>query len=115
MSAFRKSIPSEFTDEDRWRFGPVSLSRTTFIVSLIGLGITCVLYKVLGLIGLPKVGILIGIVGTIIAAVLTSQTIPESDYLKGGGVTLIVMLKRLYIRKKNKVVYIRGYGRDIRR
>jgi len=113
MNTFRQSIPAEFTDEDRWRLWQFSLSRTTFFTLLGGLGFTCILYKVFTVLGIPFVGVVIGLFITIAVSIVTGVKVPQSEYLKGGGLTVFQLLLRLFIRKNNKVVYVRAYGKDL--
>ena len=113
MNTFRQSIPAEFTDEDRWRIWQFSLSRTTFFTILGGLGFTYGLYRMFTVFGVPFVGVLIGISITIALTTITGVKVPASEYLKGGGLTVFQLLIRIYIRKHNKVVYVRAYGKDL--
>lgn len=111
---FRKKIPAEFTDEDRWRFGSISVSRTTFYILLIGLGCTYGLFQLLTYVHLQMVGMWFGVIMTLIVTVLCGFKLPAENYMHGAGITLMTLLFRIFIRKKNKVVYIRGYKKDLK-
>lgn len=103
------SIPSEFTDEDKWfKF----FKKRNLVVIAAGLGVTGFFFKIATPFGLGVPLGLFGIVVTVIATIITMIPLPETNYLKGGGQTLDVILLRRYIRKKNKKIYIKGYGAD---
>lgn len=105
---FTHEIPQEFTDEDRWIIGRFSLSKKSFAMLLGGGGLTFGLYKLFSLFHIPVVGVVLGVILTITVVFLTIFPIPESDYIKGGGLTLDVILLRRYVRRRNRIVYIKG-------
>lgn len=105
---FTHEIPQEFSDEDRWIIGRVSLSRKSFLVLLAGGGLTYGMFKLFSIIGIPVFGVVFGVVLTIVAVFLTIFPIPETDYIKGGGLTLDVILLRRLVRRRNRIVYVKG-------
>lgn len=105
---FTHDIPQEFSDEDRWVIGRVSLSRKSLIVLVAGCGVTYLLFKVTSVIHIPIFGVVLGLLFTVTAVFLTIFPIPESDYLKGGGMTLDTIIIRRLIRYSNRIVYAKG-------
>lgn len=105
---FTHEIPQEFSDEDRWIIGRISLSRKSFIVLLAGGGMTYGMYKFFSLIDIPVLGVVLGVLLTIVAVFLTIFPIPETDYIKGGGLTLDDILLRRFVRRRNRIVYVKG-------
>ena len=100
-------IPSEFTDEDKWfRYFTKKSLLALAISGMIAYGII-MLGKLLG--GLiPAI-----IVGGLFVAIVTGCTMlpyPDTEYLKGGGMTLDVLFIRRIIRRSNKKLYVKGYS-----
>lgn len=108
MEQFLHEVPQEFTNEERWNIGAISLSRKSFIVFLVGLGVTYWLFKIGVVLRIPIVTVVIGALLTIVAVFITIFPVPESDYMKGGGLTLDIILFRRLVRRLNRVVYIKG-------
>lgn len=104
-------IPTELKkDEEKWlKFFP----RETIIVFLIGGAIAFFVGQIFKLIGLmwPAV-IFVGLITVIIAA-CTMIPIMDGNYLKGGRQSLASYLLKKYCRKKNEIVYTKGYNQYI--
>ena len=102
-------IPSEFTDEDRW----LNLFSTkSFAVLGVGGVLTLGLYKFFGLFSISLVG---GILGFLVTAFATGLTmIPKmgDDYLRGAGQKLDRLLLLWIVRKRNRCIYVKGYGKE---
>lgn len=105
---FTHEIPQEFSDEDRWVIGRFSLSRKSFIVLLAGGGLTYGMYKLFSMVGIPVVGVVLGALFSIVAVFLTIFPIPETDYIKGGGLALDDILLRRFVRRRSRIVYVKG-------
>lgn len=102
-------IPSEFTDEDKWfRI----FYKKNLLVMICGLGFTGVIAKAGALFGMQLPMIIFGLIVTAVITGITMLPVPETQYLKGGGQTLDIILIRMFIRKKNSVLYVRGYNKD---
>lgn len=99
-------IPQEFTDEDKWF---VFFTKKNLAFALPGVIITFINFKVFGFFGKSLVGVVIGLIITAILVAISKVPMPESEYLKGGGLTFDQLLVRRYIRKKNKKIYVKGY------
>lgn len=112
--SFRHDIPQEFSDEDRWQVWRFSLSKKSFITLLIGGGVTYGLFKLTAMIHVPILGVIMGILLTAAAVALTIIPIPSSEFIKGGGYTLDIILIRKLVRKKKRFVYVRGLSREKR-
>lgn len=102
----RHEIPSEFTDEDRW-FKYFTKKTLAFIMA--GCLIMVFLYKVFALFGGALIGVVLGIVITIALAAISMIPVPENQFLRGGGLTLDVIIIRRFIRKGKRVIYVKGY------
>lgn len=108
MNKFRYNIPSEFTDEDRWF--KYFTKKDLLVIVVTGI-LTGVLFKLsASLINKPYVGLIIGLI--IMGASLFCCMVrkPETLYLTGGGQTLATIILRRLIRRKNRVIYVRGYN-----
>lgn len=106
--SFRHDVPQEFSDEDRWQIWRISLPRKSFVMLLAGGGVTYLLFKGFALLHLAVFGVVLGLVLTLMVVFLTLIPIPESDYIKGGGLTLDIILIRRMVRRRNRVVYVKG-------
>ncbi len=102
-------IPSEFTDEDRW----LNLFSTkSFAVLGAGGVLTIGLYKFFGLFSLQMAG---GAAGLLFSAAATGLTmIPKmgDDYLAGAGQKLDRLLLLRIVRRRNRCIYVKGYGKE---
>ena len=102
-------IPSEFTDEDKWFKFFTKKSLVALMVSgIIAYGIIWAA-RFLGIL-IP--GILVGALLVIIVTGSTMLPYPETEYMRGGGLTLDVLLARRIIRKVNACLYVKGYSAD---
>lgn len=107
MVKFTYSIPSEFTDEDKYF---KHFTKKNMAVIIITGFIMFLLYKLTGsLFGKPFIGLIIGGIIMIVSILCAMVKIPETLYLEGGGQTILTILTRKYVRKRNKVIYIKGY------
>ena len=106
----RYAIPSEFTDEDVWF---VFFRKRNLKVMGVGVLLTIFLWKFLGLFGIPIVGLVAGSIFTVLTTGATMISASD-DFMKGGSsLTLDVIIRRRYIRKKTATIYVKGYGKDI--
>ena len=103
---FSCPIPSEFTDEDRWfKF----FTKKQLAVVLLNIVWTIALGKLFKLFGIMPVGIAIGVIQTLVVTALAMFRLPESNYLRGGGQIIgVVLLKRMY-RRLFACIYVKGY------
>lgn len=108
--SFSHILPQEFTDVRRWHIkGTLSISHKSAGYLVFGIMILVMLYNVTSLFGLGIVGIILGVIVCALLLFISSFPKPEEDYLRGGGLTLDVILLRVIIRKLNRVIYIKGY------
>lgn len=106
--SLRFTTPSEFNDENVWfRF----FRMRNLAVMLPCLFFTFILWKVLSLFGFHLIGLVIGGICTVLLTALTMIPAPY-DFLKGGSLTLDIIIFRKRLRKRNAVIYVRGYGKD---
>lgn len=105
----RHEIPSEFTDEDRW-FKYFTKKTLAFI--MVGCVITCLLFKLCSFFGGAIIGVVLGLVITVALGAVSMIPVPENQFLRGGGLTYDVIIIRRFIRRKNKVVYVKGYENE---
>lgn len=108
--SMRHHVPGEFVNETKWLkfFGTKQL-----ILIGVGAAVTYVCYKVSTFFGLGgAVGILTGLVLGIIIVAPSMIPIPETQFLKGAGSTVDVIFVRWLIRRRKRVIYIRGWKKD---
>ena len=99
-------IPPEFTDEEKWlKFFSTKQAKVFLATGMI----TVALSKICGIFGNAAVGAVTGIFFMTVCLVLVSIPIPVENYLKGGGLTLDIVLARRYMRWRNKGIYVLGY------
>lgn len=107
MAKFTYNIPSEFTDEDKYF---KYFTKKDMAVIIVTGALTLLLYKITGsLFGKPIIGIVIGGIIMIVSIGCAMIRIPETEYLNGGGQTILTLLIRRLVRKNNKLIYIKGY------
>lgn len=101
-------IPSEFTDEDRW----LNLFSTKSF-SILGAGsiLTLILYKLLGAASLQMAGGAVGLAVTLAATGATMIPKMGDDYMKGAGQKLDRLLLLRIVRRRNRCIYVKGYGK----
>lgn len=99
-------IPEEFSDEDRW-FKFFTKKQAIMIVAAIG--IMVMLVKIFDGAGLAFIGVIFGGLLVIAITVIAMLKLPETNYLRGGGQTLDVILFKRFIRKRNRRIYVKGY------
>lgn len=101
-------IPSEFTDEDRWL--KIFSTKSFAVLGVTGI-ITLLLTKFFGLFGIPLVGAILGGILVVTATGTTMIRKFGDNYLKGAGQTLDRLLILRLIRRRNRVIYVKGYGK----
>lgn len=99
------AIPSEFSDEDKW-FKYFTKKMLAFILP--GVVLTFLLFKLLSPYGQGIAGVVIGLTITAVLGAISAIPMPESEYIKGGGLTLDILIARRYIRLKEAVIYAKG-------
>lgn len=102
------SIPSEFSNEDRW-FKYFTM-KSLLVLILFG-GITYGIAQITLLFGSAWPGLILGGIITALAVASTMIPISEAAYLSGAGLTIDIYIFRRLLRKINKVVYIKGYSK----
>ena len=105
-----EEIPGEFTDEEKWlKIFPIK----AFIALGIGFGITALIANMLKLIVASFFIPVLIIGGIITAAVVVLMMIPkaETEWLTGGGQSYASIIVKKILRKTNRCIYVRGYGR----
>lgn len=107
MEKVTYDVPGEFSDEDRWfRF----FNKKQILVLAITAAMALFLFKMFSLFGVGWIGLLIGIPFSLVSTLLTIIPMPEENYLRGGGLTMDVILARKVIRKKTRCLYVKGIG-----
>lgn len=99
-------IPPEFTDDEKWLKFFSTKQAKVFVASGVAAVVTA---KICSLFGNAAAGIVMGILFMAVCLILVSVPIPVENYLKGGGLTLDILLARRYIRWRNKGIYVLGY------
>ena len=104
-------IPTELKkDEEKWlKYFP----KETIIVFIIGGVIAFLAGQLFKLIGLMWPAVIFVALITIIVAACTMIPVMDGNYIKGGRQTLASYLFKKYYRKKNEVVYTKGYNQYI--
>lgn len=105
-------IPKEYKDEDKWfRFFTKTQLLFIFAGGLLAAGIIALFT----LIHLTLVGVIIGIVAVIIAAVLAFVPMPPDRYMIGGGYMLRTIVFRVFLKhlRKNKKLYVKSNNDDL--
>lgn len=107
MSQFRKSIPSEFSDEDKYfRF---FTKPDLAVIALTG-AFTVLLFKLTELFfGKPFIGLIIGVLIMGASLFCSMMRVPESLNFTGGGQKIATILIRRIIRRTSKKIYVKGY------
>ena len=104
-------IPTELKkDEEKWL---KYFSKETIIVFIIGGVIAFLAGQLFKLIGLMWPAVIFVALITIIVAACTMIPVMDGNYIKGGRQTLASYLFKKYYRKKNEVVYTKGYNQHI--
>lgn len=100
-------IPTEIKDQDKW----FTYFTKKQAVVLVATGILD--YRMImgaGSNGMLLPAILISILITGVMAALVLIHLPADElFLSGGGIMLDQWLLRIYIRKKNKIIYVKNY------
>lgn len=102
-------VPSEFKDEEKWL---VFFSKRTLIIGVIMVLITLVLSKITGLFHATWLGLSIGLICTVAFVVTSMIMIPNTEYMRGGGLTVDKLLFRRFCHKRSMGVYIKHYNSD---
>lgn len=108
MAKFRYSVPSEFSDEDKWF---TYFTKRDLGVLITTGAFTILLYKLSGsLLGKPFVGLIIGGFIMLISVSCSMIKLPDTMFLTGGSQTILNILLKRFIRRKKKVIYVKGYS-----
>lgn len=109
VSDLREEVPREFSDDERWyRF----FTRKSILVLLIMGVLSLLIVKFFVWIGLRMAGIYISMVLTGVVMLVVMLPVPEGDILHGSGCTCDIILLRLFIRKRNGKIYMKGCRSD---
>lgn len=109
MAGLRHNVPGEFKDETKWKI--FSTKQLGFFA--VACFITGLCFKIsMALIGAAFPGILTGIIIGIFIMVPVMFKLPETEFLKGGGLYISTFLVRLWIRKRNQKIYVKGWGKE---
>lgn len=110
--SMRHYVPGDFSNETKWLkfFGNKQI-----LLVAIGVAITYACYKgSTFLFGQGFVGIVFGLIIALIIVAPAMIPVPQTDYIKGGGVTWDVIFIRKMIRKRSRVIYVKGWNKDRR-
>lgn len=110
MAGMRHNVPGEFKNETKW-LKYFSTKQVCFLG--VALFITSLCYKAsvaLGGSGFP--GVMVGLVIGFFILLPVLIKIPETEYLRGGGLYVSELFARLWIRKHTKKIYVKGWGKD---
>lgn len=110
MAKLTYNVPSEFSDEDKW----LKYFSKRDLGILIATGfLTVILYKITGyLFRNPLIGAIIGLLIMAVCVGISMIKLPDTLYLSGGGQSILIVLLKRLIRKKNKIIYVRGYDEE---
>lgn len=110
MASMRHNVPGEFHSETKW-FRFFSNKQLGFLV--VALFVLYLCYKVnVNFTGHGFFGVLVGLnIGAVIVAP-SMIPIPQTEFLKGGGLTIDIILIRRWIRKRKKCIYVKGWKKD---
>ena len=107
MSEFTHEIPDEISRSDeRWL---KVFTKKSLIASLIAGALGYFLGRMLSF-GNNLISIGITIFFILITFGLTTIKIPEGYYLRGQGLTLDVILLRIFLRRRQKIIYVKNYN-----
>lgn len=99
-------IPSEFSNESKWLKFFTLKTLVCFVISVMIMILLGIFTQTFG----SKVpGLIFGAIIVVFVMCITNIRVPETEYLKGGGQTIDVILIRKYLRKKNRCIYVKGY------
>lgn len=106
------------SDEDKYGYGRITFTKVQILYAIIGLFAGLLIFIVLNLTGLiifRILGVVIIVAGVLGGVAIGGLTIPNSKYLKGGGLRidkyLIRKLKKKFLRSQH-VVYTSNIDRD---
>lgn len=97
------------SSEEKWL---KIFSKKAFITVLCTAAFGFGTFKVLQSMGFFKVGVVIGILPSLIAYALTTIKVPETWIMTGAGLTVDIILFRLIMRRRNRVIYVKGYKKE---
>lgn len=96
--------PNEIKDEEKWlKYFPTQAFKWLMVTGVIWI----VLFNLFKVFGVPVIGIIIGGMQCIFFTAIQMISIPREEYMKGGGITVAVLLKRVLHRKLNKRLYVK--------
>ena len=107
MEQMTYEVPDDLkSSEEKWL---KIFSKKAFIAVLGTALLGFALFKTLQGFGHTNLGIILGIIPSLIAYLITTIKVPSTWYLQGAGLTIDIIILRLYIRFRKRVLYIKGY------
>lgn len=101
-------IPLEFSDEDK--YFKYFTKKNILALLLSGIVCYCIAKLSAALLGTMLPGLIVGLLMVLVIVGVTMLPIPETEYMKGAGLTLDVIIIRRIIRRTSRVIYIKGYS-----
>lgn len=96
--------PNEIKDEEKWlKIFSTDAFKWLLVTGVIGI----ILFNLFNSFGKGIIGIILGVIQCIFFTGIQMFYIPREEYMKGGGLTLAVLLKRIIHRKLNKRIYVK--------
>ncbi len=96
--------PNEIKDEEKWlKIFSTDAFKWLLVTGVIGI----VLFNLFNSFGKGIIGIILGGIQCIFFTGIQMIYMPREEYMKGGGLTLAVLLKRIIHRKLNKRIYVK--------
>lgn len=110
MAGMKHNVPGEFNNETKW----LRLFSNRQLCYLgVAFLVTALCYKVsVALVGAALPGVITGLVIGVCIMFPVMRVIPETEFLKGGGLFISTLLVRLWIRKRNRRIYVKGWGKE---
>lgn len=107
MHSLTNEIPEGLNvDEEKWlKF----FSKNALLATIVAFMVAFLIFKFCSLYGLQVFGIILGGILMFGTYFLFSFHLPSDMTIKGAGLTLIVVMIRIQIRRKNKVLYVKNY------
>lgn len=110
MASMRHNVPGEFNSETKWL--------RMFSTKQLGfLGASCLItalcYKAsMALVKAGFPGVMTGLVIGVCIMLPVMLRLPDTEFLKGGGLYISTLLVRRWIRKRNRRLYVKGWGKE---
>lgn len=102
-------VPSEFTDEDRWL--NIFSTKSFAVLGMTGM-VMLFLIKFFTLFHAAVIGWILGGILVVVGTGITMVKKMGDNYLQGAGQTFDRILFLRMVRKRNKVIYVKGYGKE---